>query len=114
MAASFLKQLGATDKFLGQIKNLPSAAAVQSQQCKQLVEQTGKVSAWSSEEASEACELVHNLLYVAEDGKKQLLEAIAACNRLQRHQQWLPRKAGHFCRTIPTFTACSPPMSGTL
>lgn len=79
MAASFLKKLGATDKFLGQIKNLPSAAAVQSQQCKQLVEQAGKVSSWSSEEASEACELVHNLLYVAEDGKKQLLEAIAAC-----------------------------------
>lgn len=44
MAASFLKKLGATDKFLGQIKNLPSAAAVQSQQCKQLVEQAGKVS----------------------------------------------------------------------
>ena len=63
----------------GANKNLPSAAAVQSQQCKQLVEQAGKVSSWSSEEASEACELVHNLLYVAEDGKKQLLEAIAAC-----------------------------------
>ena len=79
MAAAFVKKLAATDKFLGQIKSLPSAAAVQLQQCKQLVEQAGKVSSWSSEEASEACEVVHKLLHVSQESRNQLLEAIAAC-----------------------------------
>ena len=79
MAAAFVKKLAATDKFLGQIKSLPSAAAVQLQQCKQLVEQAGKVSSWSSEEASEACEVVQKLLHVSQESRNQLLEAIAAC-----------------------------------
>ena len=79
MAAAFVKKLVATDKFLGQIKNLPSAPSVQLQQCKQLVDQAGKVSLWSSEEASEACEVVQKLLHVSSESKNQLLEAIATC-----------------------------------
>lgn len=77
MAAAFLKNLLATDKFLGQISRLASAKAVQAEQCKHLELQVQRAQ-WTTEEAAQACEAIASLSNLTEESKEKITAALAA------------------------------------
>lgn len=77
MAAAFLKNLLATDKFLGQISRLASAKAVQAEQCKHLELQVQRAQ-WTTEEAAQACEAIASLSNLTEESKEKIAAALAA------------------------------------
>ena len=77
MAASFVKTLKATDKFLGNIAKLPSAASIEKQQLEKLTRIIERAQLWGPEEAASVTEAVGECLNFGDASKQSLLEHIA-------------------------------------
>ena len=95
MAAAFLKNLVATDKFLGQISRLPSAKGVQVEQRKHLELQVGRAE-WTTEDAAQACEAIASMSNLTEETKEKITAALAA--RLAAPQAQEPAVKGKKAR----------------
>ena len=73
---SFVRQLQATDKFLGQIACLSTAADVQRQRVKILVDIIPHRGPWTSDACSFACEAVNSCQNLTKENKEALLQSI--------------------------------------
>lgn len=76
MAASFVRALQATDKFLSQVSRLPSAAKVQEQRLQVLCDIIAQ-GRWSAEGASDACAAINACGAFSQASKTQLLTMVA-------------------------------------
>ncbi|CAK9005861.1 unnamed protein product [Durusdinium trenchii] len=77
MAASFVKNLKATDKFLGNIAKLPTAASIERQQLDKLSVAIEKASLWGPEEAACVTEAIGECIHFGKGSKQILLEGTA-------------------------------------
>ena len=76
MAASFVRALQASDKFLFQVSRLPSAAKVQEQRLQVLCDIIAQ-GRWSAEGASDACAAINACGAFSQASKTQLLTMVA-------------------------------------
>eukprot|EP00435_Cladocopium_sp_Y103_P015389 s1343_g3.t1 len=73
---SFVRQLQATDKFLGQISLLSTSSDVQKQRVKILVDLVPLRGPWTSEACAFACEAVNSCKHISDESKEALLKRI--------------------------------------
>ena len=73
---SFVRQLQATDKFLGQISLLSTFSVVQQQRVKILVDLVPLRGPWTSEASAHACEAVNSCKHISDENKEALLKHI--------------------------------------
>ena len=73
---SFVRQLQATDKLLGQVASLSTAADVQRQRVKILVDIIPHRGPWTSDACAFACEAVNACQHLAKENKDALLQSI--------------------------------------
>ena len=73
---SFVRQLQATDKFLGQISLLSTFSVVQKQRVKILVDLVPLRGPWTSEASALACEAVNSCKHISDENKEALLKHI--------------------------------------
>ena len=73
---SFVRQLQATDKFLGQISLLSTSSDVQKQRVKILIDLVPLRGPWASEACAFACEAVNSCKHISDENKEALLKRI--------------------------------------
>ena len=74
MAASFVRALQATDKFVDQISGLSTVAKVEAARVKVLRNLVEKLAPWKAEDASAACAAINACVALKMVSKRQLLE----------------------------------------
>ena len=107
MAASFVRALQATDKFVDQISGLSTVAKVEAARIKVLCNLVEKLAQWKAEDASAACAAINATQALKMVSKRLLLEHFTRTSwplkrrwKRKRLTVDLPR-LGPSCRTTP-------------